>query len=98
MEAKKRRTFKTSYSIFKTLDGKYKISFSGDAENPPPSYAYWQGEGKFLQTAKFSTPGMAQLFRHNHLHVTDKTALGIRAYADSGVFEYGSVTEYPLEP
>jgi hypothetical protein len=93
----RRPPFVSSYTIVKTKEGKYKIIFAGDVDHPPPSYAYWLGDGKFLQTATFTTPGMAQLFRHNHLDLTDKKALGYRAFVDTGIYEYGRVHEYPLE-
>jgi hypothetical protein len=93
----RRPPFVSSYTIRKTKEGKYRILFAGDVHTPPPSYAYWLGDGKFLQTAAFTTPQMAQLFRHNHLDLTDKLALGYRAFVDTGIYEYGRVTEYPLE-
>lgn len=89
--------FLSSYGIVKTNEGKYRIVFSGDIQNLPPSYAYWVGDGKFLQKATFTTPKMAQLFRHNHLDITDRKALGYRAFPDSGIYEYGRVSEYPQE-
>ena len=89
--------FVSSYAIYKTSDGKYKIVFAEDPNNPPPSHAYWLTEGKFLQTATFTTPRMAQLFRHNHLDITDRKALGYRAFPDTGIYEYGRVSEYPVE-
>lgn len=92
----RRKTFKSSYSIYKTTDNKYKIIFSGGVE--PPSYEYWNGQGAFLKTATFTNVGLAQVFRHNHLDIIDRKALGLRAFADSGVYEYGRVNEYPLEP
>jgi hypothetical protein len=93
----RRPPFVSSYTIVKTKEGKYKITFAGDVTNAPPSYAYWLGDGKFLQTATFTTPQIAQLFRHNHLDLTDKKALGYRAFVDTGIYEYGRVLEYPLE-
>ena len=91
----RRPPFHSSYSILKTQDAKYKLVFSGTVE--PPSYSYWQESGSFLQTAKFSTPQMAQLFRHNHLDIIDRKALGYKAFPDTGIYEYGRVNEYPLE-
>lgn len=90
-------SFLSSYAIYKTIEGKYKIVFAGDVKDPPPSYDYWLDKGKFLQTATFSTPRMAQLFRHNHLDIIDRKALGYRAFPDTGIYEYGRVNEYPLE-
>ena len=92
----RRKAFKSSYSIYKTPENTYKIVFSGGPE--PPSYGYWNGQGAFLKTARFTTVGLAQVFRHNHLDIIDRKALGLRAFPDSGVYEYGRVKEYPLEP
>jgi hypothetical protein len=92
----RRPPFLSSYAIYKTADAKYKLVFAGEAH--PPSYDYWQGQGKFLQSAAFSTPRMAQLFRHNHLDIIDRKALGLRAFPDTGIYEYGRVNEYPAEP
>lgn len=98
MSTKPRRPpFISSYTIVKTKEGKYRILFAGDVDNPPPSYTYWLGDGKFLQTAIFTTPKMVQLFRHNHLDLMDKIALGYRAFADTGIYEYGRVDDYPVE-
>jgi hypothetical protein len=94
----RRPPFLSSYAIYKTAEGKYRLAFAGEKDAPPPSYEYWQGTGKFLQTAAFSTPQMAQVFRHNHLDITDRKALGLRAFPDSGVYEYGRVHDYPPEP
>jgi hypothetical protein len=90
-----RPPFRSAYSIFKTKDAKYIIVFSGTVEKPPPSYSYWLETGSFLQTAIFSTPQLAQLFRHNHLDIIDRKALGYRAFPDTGIYEYGRVSEYP---
>ena len=94
----RRPPFRSNYAIFKTGEGKYRLVFCGDKDAVPPSFEYWLGTGKFLQTAAFSTPQMAQVFRHNHLDMTDRKALGLRAFPDSGVYEYGRVHDYPLEP
>jgi hypothetical protein len=91
----KKPPFVSSYAIYKTSEEKYKIVFN--AATPPPSYAYWNDQGKFLQTATFSSPKMAQLFRHNHLDITDRKSLGYRAVPDSDIYEYGRVNEYSYE-
>jgi len=93
----KKPPFVSSYAICKTSEGKYKIVFADDAHAPPPSYAYWKEQGKFLQTATFNSPQMAQVFRHNHLDITDRKSLGYKAFPDSGIYEYGRVSEYPYE-
>ena len=93
----RRLPFVSSYAIYKTLDAKYRIVFAGEKTDPPPSYSYWLDQGKFLQTATFTTPRMAQLFRHNHLDITDRKAQGYKAFPDTGIYEYGRVSEYPLE-
>jgi hypothetical protein len=91
----KKSPFVSSYAIYKTSEEKYKIVFN--ANTPPPSLAYWNDQGKFLQTATFSSPQIAQVFRHNHLDMIDKKSLGYKAVPDSGIYEYGRVSEYPYE-
>lgn len=98
MPTTRRPPFFSSYAIYKTPDAKYKIVFAGTYEDPPPSYSYWLDQGKFLQTATFSTPKFAQLFRHNHLDIIDRKAQGYRAFPDTGIYEYGRVSDYPLQP
>ena len=93
----KKPPFVSSYAIYKTSEEKYKIVFNANNAVTPPSYAYWNDQGKFLQTATFSSPQTAQLFRHNHLDITDRKSLGYRAVPDSGIYEYGRVNEYPYE-
>ena len=93
----KKPPFVSSYAIFKTQDEKYRIVYAGDVKEPPPSHEYWLDQGKFLQSATFSTPRMAQLFRHNHLDITDRKALGYRAFPDTGIYEYGRISDYPYQ-
>ena len=93
----KKPPFVSSSAIYKIVGNAYKIVFAGDVNSPPPSYTYWIDEGKFLHKATFSSPQMAQLFRHNHLDMIDRKFLGYKAFPDSGIYEYGRVSEYPYE-